>query len=140
MEEDPSSTESPHKQATARATSKPLRVWLISSSILAGILFLIDIVFGFAIISASVDHLKTGSKSISASNAITVPYSATDFQNDLEVEIPAILVTLVILVSGPIGGWILRTRKPRLAFALSLLVVVSLLLSTFLLGLLLVFS
>ena len=126
MEEDPSSTESPHKQATAPVTSKPLRVWLISSSILAGILFLIDIVFGFAIISASVDHLKTGSKSISASNAITVPYSATDFQNDLEVEIPAILVTLVILVSGPIGGWILRTRKPRLAFALSLLVVVSL--------------
>ena len=139
MEDVPSSTEGPHKQKTALVTAKPLRVWLIIISILAGILFLIDAVLSFAIIGTSVDHLKAGTKSISATTDITVPYSVNDFYNDLEVEIPSILVSFIVLVSGPLGGWLLRKRKPKLAFALSLLVVVSIF-ATILLGLLLVFS
>ena len=139
MEEFSSPTESPQKQQTAWVPSKRLRVWLISISILASLLFLVDTVLAFAIISASVDHLKTGSKSITTHNDIPVPYSVNDFNNDLEIEIPSILVTLVVLVAGPLGGWVLRKRKPKLAFALSLLVVVPFF-TTILLGLMLVFS
>ena len=139
MEEIPSSPKNPHQQETAPASSRRLRVWLITTSLLAVILFLIDAVVAFAIISASVDHLKSGTKSISASTDITVPYSVDDFHNDLEVEIPAILASLAVLGAGPLGGWGLRKRKPRLAFVLSLLVPVSLL-TTFLLVLLLIFS
>lgn len=94
----------------------------------------------FAVISASVDHLKTGSKSISAGGDVVVPYSGYDFHNDLEIEIPASLVSMVVLAAGPVGGWVLRNRKPRLAFALSPLLVVVSLVVTFLLALLLVFS
>ena len=139
MEKVSSTTESPQKQETGLTSSKPMRVWLISISILAIILFLVDTVLAFAIISASVDHLKTGSKSITTHNDIPVPYSVNDFNNDLEIEIPSILVTLVVLVAGPLGGWILLKRKQKLAFALSLLVVVSFF-TTILLGLMLVFS
>ena len=116
-----------------------MRVWLIAIFILAGMLFLMDIVLGFAIISTSIDHLKTGNKSISSGGGIVVPYSVDDFQNDLEIEIPAILVSLIVLAAGPVGGWVLRKRKPRVAFIVSLLAVVSLV-ATFLLALLLVFS
>jgi len=131
--------EKSHNQGTASAPVKRLRVWLISISVLAGILFLVDTVLAFAIISASVDHLRTASKSISAGNDIVVPYSVNDFHNDLEVEIPAILVSLVVLAAGPVGGWVLLKRKPGMAFALSLLVPVSFL-TSFFLAFLLVFS
>jgi hypothetical protein len=94
---------------------------------------------GFATISASIDHIKTGIKSISAGGGIVVPYSVDDFHNDLEIEIPAILVSLIVLAAGPVGGWVLRKRKPRVAFVFSLLAVVSLV-ATFLLALLLIFS
>ena len=138
MKEVSPSTESP-QQETAPVPSKRLRVWLIAISIMAIILFLIDTVLAFAIISTSLDHLRTGSKSISTNNDITVPYSVNDFHNDLEIEIPAILVSFVVLGSGSIGGRVLQRRKPKFAFVLSLLVLISFL-ATFLLALLLVFS
>jgi hypothetical protein len=118
--------------------ARQMRIWLTTITVLAGILFLVDVVLGFAMISASVDHLKTGSKSISAGGDLTVPYSVDDFHNDLEVEIPAILVSLAVLAAGLVGGWGLRERKPRVAIGLSLLVVVSVVV-TLLLALLLVF-
>jgi hypothetical protein len=124
---------------TAARIATLLHGWLIAMSVLAGLLFLIDTVLAFAIISTSVDHLKTGSKSITANNGIIVSYSVIDFHNDLEIEIPAILASLVVLGSGSIGGWALQKRKPIAAFVLSLLVLVSLI-TTVLLGLLLVFS
>ena len=124
---------------TAPRIAKLLHGWLIAMSVLAIILFLIDTVLAFAIISTSIDHLKTGSKSITANNGIIVPYSVNDFHNDLEIEIPAILASLVVLGSGPIGGWVLLKRKPIAAFVLSLLVLASLI-TTVLLGLLLVLS
>jgi hypothetical protein len=139
MEEVPSSTESINPPATPRVPQKRLRVWLIAMSILAIILFLIEAVFSFAIISATVDHLKTGTKSISGNNGMVVPYSVDDFKNDLGVEIPAILLSLTVVVAGPVGGWLLFKRKPGLGFALSLLALLSLI-TTFLLGLFLVFS
>lgn len=55
------------------------------------------------------------------------------------IEIPAILISLIVLAAGPVGGWVLRKRKQRVAFVFSLLAVVSLV-ATFLLALLLVFS
>jgi hypothetical protein len=137
MQEVPSSTENTHKQGTYLVPSKPLRLWLIIISILAVILFLVDAVLAFAIISTSVDHLKTGTRSIS--NGVSILYSVNDFHNDLEVEIPSILITIVLLGLGPIGGWGLRKRKPVLAIALSLFVLVSII-TTFLLGLLLVLN
>jgi hypothetical protein len=137
MPEVPSSTENTHAQGTFLESSKPFRIWLILISILAVILFVVDAVLAFAIISTSVDHLKTETRSIS--NGVSILYSVDDFHNDLAVEIPSILITYVILGLGPTGGWVLRKRKPLLAFVLSLFVVVSII-TTFLLGLLLVFN
>ena len=139
MLEGSSSTENPRIQETARIPSKRLRGWLIIISILASLLFLIDVVLGFTIISTSVEHHRTGSRSISTGMDMTIPYTINDYHNDLEVEIPSIIITFIILVAGAIGGWVLRKRKPKLAFVLSLLVLVSFL-GTFLLGLILVFS
>jgi hypothetical protein len=116
-----------------------MRDWLIAISILASLLFLVDIVLAFTIISESVEHLRMGSKNISPGGDITAPYSLTDFHSDLEVEIPVILVSLIVVAAGPVGGWMLRRRKPGVALVLSLLVVVSVVV-TFLLALLLVFS
>jgi multisubunit Na+/H+ antiporter MnhB subunit len=119
--------------------ARRMRVWLIAIFILPGLLFLADAVLGFATISASIDHFKTGSKNILAGGSIVMPYSVDDFHNDLEIEIPAILVSLIVLAAGPVGEWVLRKRKPRVAFVASLLALVSLV-ATFLLALLLVFS
>lgn len=92
MPEVPSSTENTHAQGTFLESSKPFRIWLILISILAVILFVVDAVLAFAIISTSVDHLKTKTRSIS--NGVSILYSVDDFHNDLEVEIPSILINL----------------------------------------------
>lgn len=84
--------------------TRRLRGWLIGISGLAIVLFLVDAVLVFSMISASVDHLKTGSKSISAGGDLVVLYSVDDFHNDLEIEILASLISMVVLAAGPVGG------------------------------------